>query len=81
MLDQSRLNWFAELNRGLTDKLDGDGFARRMDAMLAQLDRLALEIVTRATAAYPTLDGTAVLSFVTRNWERQIDAMLFEKAA
>lgn len=81
MLDQSRLDWFAELNRGLTDELDGDGFKHRMDAMLAQLDILAVEIVTRATTAYPALDGAAVLSFVNRNGERQADSMLFEKAA
>jgi flavin-dependent dehydrogenase len=81
MLDQSRLDWFAEMNRGLTDELDGDGFKQRMEAMLAQLDALAVEIVTRATAAYPMLDGAAILSFVNQTSEQQAEPLLFEKAA
>jgi flavin-dependent dehydrogenase len=81
MLDQSRLDWFAELNRGLTDSLDGDGFTRRMNDMLAQLDQLAAEIVTRATSAYPMLDGSKVLALVNAKMETPTTSMLFEKAA
>jgi hypothetical protein len=61
MLDQARLPWFAELNRGLCDRLDDDAFLRRMRATSAQLRVLAREIVGTAQAAHPGLDGGAVL--------------------
>ncbi len=65
MLDQASLGWFAEMNRGLTDRLDEAGF----DALIARsagiLDELAVEIVTEATARHPELDAAAVLGIVT----------------
>jgi len=62
MLDQASLPWFAELNRGLTDRLDADAFARRLQQGLAQLDTLALQIVAYAQATHPQLDAGAVLA-------------------
>lgn len=81
MLDQSRLGWFAELNRGLIDRLDADSFNGRIESMLARLDDLAVEIVARATGAYPGLDGAAVLSRVTDSRTPRTDSLLFERAA
>ena len=80
MLDQARLDWFAEMNRGLTDPLDDVAFKQRMDDMLMQLDTLALEIVARATTAHPSLDGSKVLAFVHENARRGA-SMLFAQAA
>jgi flavin-dependent dehydrogenase len=60
MLDQASLPWFAELNRGLGDTLDDAGFRQRMDQTFGQLAALAHEIVARATAEHPALDGAAV---------------------
>ena len=81
MLDQARLDWFAEMNRGLTDPLDDAAFKQRMDAMLTQLDGLAQEIVTRATTDYPSLDGNKVLAFVSDAAAWKGASMLFAQAA
>lgn len=59
MLDQARLGWFRELNRGLNDTLDDAQFRQRMRENLAQLDALAAEIVARACAEHPGLAGEA----------------------
>ncbi len=81
MLDQSRLAWFAELNRGLPDALDEKGFNARIEETLAQLDAVAVEIVHRATANYPELDGSEILALV-KPGTRMADApMLFPQAA
>jgi flavin-dependent dehydrogenase len=61
MLDQASLPWFAELNRGLGDRLDDAGFRARMAQTFDQLDALARQIVARATAEHPALAGGAVL--------------------
>lgn len=45
MFDQARMDWFAELNRGLTDKLDDSQFHARMRHTTQQLHALAVEIV------------------------------------
>ena len=60
MIDQAALGWFAELNRGLTDRLDDAGFEARMRANGAQLRTLAAEILARASADHPGLDTAAV---------------------
>ncbi len=57
MLDQASLPWFAELNRGLADRLDGDAFRERLDACLAQLHALAGQLLDRATRRHPQLDA------------------------
>ena len=81
MLDQARLGWFTELNRGLTDKLDNDGFRARMDETLAQLAALAAEIVARATHEHPVLDASALLSLLKPDEGAAPAAMLFPRAA
>jgi hypothetical protein len=62
MLDQASLAWFAELNRGLTDRLDDEGFHARMLDTTAQLAELARQIVDRAAADCAGLDTAAVLA-------------------
>jgi hypothetical protein len=77
MLDQARLDWFADLNRGLTDRLDPEGFDRRIETMLTRLDDLAVEIVARASRSCPGLDGTAVLSHISDRREPRTEPLLF----
>jgi flavin-dependent dehydrogenase len=74
MLDQARLPWFAELNRGLRDKLDDGAFEQRIRATSAQLRALAREIVATAQAAHPGLDASAVQDAL-RGWPVETDAV------
>jgi flavin-dependent dehydrogenase len=64
LLDQAALGWFAEMNRGLTDRHDGDRFDALIDQSDRILDELAAEIVAVATARHPSLDGSAVLALL-----------------
>lgn len=77
MLDQAGLPWFAELNRGLDDKLDDAAFQRRMVETFAQLATLAQQIVERATGAHPGLDAAAVLALLDSGAQRDTASMLF----
>jgi flavin-dependent dehydrogenase len=52
MLDQASLDWFAELNRGLKDVLDENGFRQRMTDNFALLHRLARELFERACSEH-----------------------------
>jgi flavin-dependent dehydrogenase len=61
MLDQARMDWFAELNRGLRDRLDDTAFEQRLRETTAQLRVLAGEIVLLARADDAALDCTEVL--------------------
>jgi flavin-dependent dehydrogenase len=60
LLDQARLDWFAELNRGLRDDLDDAGFKARIRENAALLKALAAEIVSTALADHPQLDASAI---------------------
>lgn len=60
LLDQAALPWFAELNRGLADRLDDEGFHRRMLETTGQLKALARQVLARATAEAPSLDVAAI---------------------
>jgi flavin-dependent dehydrogenase len=60
VLDQASLPWFAELNRGLRDKVDEAGFRARIEENTALLAALAKEIVDRACGQSPGLDATEV---------------------
>jgi hypothetical protein len=60
MLDQASLPWFAELNRSLNDTLDDAQFRARIRASTAQLQVLAGEMLARACAEHPGLDGSAL---------------------
>jgi hypothetical protein len=55
MLDQSRLDWFVAMNRGLHDTLDDDAFAARIAANVDLMEALAAEIVGRARTVHPDL--------------------------
>lgn len=60
MLDQAALPWFAELNRSLNDTLDDAQFRARLRASTVQLKALASEMLARACAEHPALDGSAL---------------------
>ena len=60
MLDQSRIPWFAEMNRALNDTLDDEAFVARIHANVARMEALAAEVLARARAAHPGIDGDAL---------------------
>lgn len=64
LLDQAALGWFTEMNRALTDKLDGEQFDRLIHESGMALDELAAEIVARAIAQHPDLDASGVLALL-----------------
>jgi len=55
MLDQTAIDWFSELNRGLKDQLDEAGFAQRMADNFLLLQQLADALAERACSEYPAL--------------------------
>ena len=55
MLDQAALPWFAELNRGLVDRLDDAGVQARVRGNVEQLERLGAEISGLALRDDPSL--------------------------
>jgi len=55
-LDQARLGWFAELNRGLRDELDAAAFKARMRSNLGCLRRLARELAELARQTHPGIE-------------------------
>ncbi|MFO1474475.1 MAG: tryptophan 7-halogenase [Lysobacterales bacterium] len=57
LLDQFRIDWFRELNRALTDRLDDDAFAARAADNVQRMQWLAREILSRARDAHPGIDG------------------------
>ena len=60
MLDQASLPWFVELNRSLSDPLDAAAFRARLKQSGELLRELATEILDRAAAETPALDGSAL---------------------
>jgi len=64
LLDQAALGWFADMNRGLTDKLDGEQFDALIRSSAEVLEELAAEIVASATARHSGLDGSGVLALL-----------------
>jgi flavin-dependent dehydrogenase len=81
MLDQVRLDWFTELNRGLRDVLDDAGFEARIRATSLQLRMLAREIIASARADHADLDASAVLALLGGPSGELAPGMLFESAA
>ena len=53
MIDQQKLPWFAELNRGLRDELDVDALQRRIEESARMLRVLAGEILARVRELGP----------------------------
>ncbi|HEY7638487.1 MAG TPA: FAD-dependent monooxygenase [Steroidobacteraceae bacterium] len=80
LLDQASLPWFAELNRGLRDELDEEGFRARIIEGAALLDTLASEIVARAVQRCPQLDAREVLKLL-HDPAAGATPLLFEDAA
>jgi len=81
LLDQAKLGWFAELNRGLRDELDDGAFVARMRLTTGQLRALAREIVAVATAQHPLLDGSRVRALLDDAEPGSPAGMLFDSAA
>ncbi len=79
MLDQAQLPWFAEMNRGLRDRLDDDAFRARIREYAARIHALAAEIVERATAEHPALDASALRALLGAAPPRE--RLLFPAAA
>ena len=69
LLDQFRIDWFRELNRALTDRLDDEAFAARLAGNVRRMEWLAREILGRARESHPGID------------DRGLDAMLDSTAA
>ena len=81
LLDQSQLDWFTELNRGLRDVLDDAAFEARIRATTQQLRMLAREIVTKACAEHADLDASAVLALLGEEPGTTGAGMLLDSAA
>ncbi len=81
MLDQSHLDWFAELNRGLRDELDDEAFKARVRTTTQQLQQLAREIVMTACAQHPGLDAEPVLGKLDASIPVPKSRLLFSAAA
>ena len=77
MLDQAKLEWFAELNRGLRDELDEQGFRQRIVESTALLNELAYQIVERACGQFPSLNADALLKLLPPRM-RSSQSLLFE---
>jgi len=77
LLDQTNLEWFAELNRGLRDDLDDAGFKARLRETTSQLKALAAEIVLTGLADHPHLDATAVRALLGDDLSRLAGSLLF----
>ena len=81
LLDQSQLDWFTELNRGLRDVLDDAAFETRIRETTQQLRVLAREIVTKACAEHADLDASAVLALLGETPGTTVAGMLLDSAA
>jgi hypothetical protein len=81
LLDQARLDWFAELNRGLRDDLDDEAFKARIRQTTRQLRQLAREIVTTACAQHADLDAGRVFTLLECQPAAPAAGMLFDSAA
>jgi len=81
MIDQASLDWFAELNRGLQDRLDDTAFIERIRSSVAQLRALATEILERAMTEHPELDATELRAQLGECSARGASKLLFAAAA
>ena len=81
MIDQASMPWFAELNRGLKDKLDSKQFDARLDEAIARLELLADEIVERVLASDSGIDVIELSGLIRRGSSLGSQPMLFALAA
>jgi len=77
LLDQASLEWFADLNRGLTDRLDDAGFDRRLRETTCQLRVLARQIVALAETECEGLDGGEVRALLPDVGDDREPSLLF----
>jgi len=82
MLDQAALPWFAELNRGLTDRLDDAGVRSRIRDNVELLKRLGAEISGLAVRDAPAVNvpsgvipGNALHLLTGMTWERPAEPL------
>ncbi len=81
MLDQASVPWFVELNRSLNDTLDDAAFRARIRLAAKTLQRLAGELLLRATGEHPGLDGSALRALLpAAALLRQGEPLLFPSA-
>ena len=82
MLDQFKIGWFREMNRALSDTLDGAAFFARMVSNVERMQWLAGEILGRARNAHPDID-TRGLDVLLAGDERpsSLDAAWYADAA
>ena len=92
MLDQFRIDWFREMNRALSDRLETPAFLARIDTNVARMRWLAAEILQRARADHPDLDdhglgdhlasaGAVADASLAADWYAEDDARTEEQAA
>ncbi len=81
LLDQARLAWFAELNRGLRDPLGDEAFEARVRQTTGQLRQLAGEILAVATAEHADLEAGALRALLQEHPGGAGAPMLFDSAA
>ena len=73
MLDQASVPWFVELNRSLQDRLDDEAFRQRMREATSRLHVLARELLQRARADHPGLDGSELLDVLAQRADDDTD--------
>ncbi|MGA9421056.1 MAG: tryptophan 7-halogenase [Rhodanobacteraceae bacterium] len=76
MLDQLALSWFAEMNRGLTDRLSRQQLIARLRGHVVLMGELAATIAARAARAFPELDVEGLAGHVDSG-----PVALFDEAA
>lgn len=82
LLDQAALPWFAELNRGLRDRLDEQAFRARMIEYTGLLGSLAREIIERGCGEHPTLDAAELRQLLDAMPQAAATSpLLFKRAA
>ena len=67
MLDQYAIGWFHELNRALGDRLDDDALHARILDNVSRMEWLAGEILARARANHPDIDGHGLDGLLQRS--------------
>ncbi|MEN9630751.1 MAG: hypothetical protein RJA10_3979, partial [Pseudomonadota bacterium] len=83
MLDQASVPWFVELNRSLGDRLDDQAFRQRLREATSRLHVLAAEMLARAQADHPGLDGRELQALLDGQLQHDQphEAMLFARPA
>lgn len=82
MLDQASVPWFVELNRSLGDVLDDRAFRQRLRDATHRLHALAAEMLLRAQADHPGLDGRDLQALLDGQGQHDLphESMLFPRA-